>query len=161
MCPFCEGQVEIGVMLCPFCGGEIGSMEDSSPTSSKDVRSLSPQETLASLYPPPYRAKAEEISQPKEASSYFIPPAKEEALLPESSDSMDTPISSSFFWSFILFSVGINLLFLSFFLFFFSTDGEVQLHWKGYWWVIYFMTGLVAAIFGYKKLKTQDPSSEN
>ncbi len=161
MCPYCEGQVEIQAALCPFCGAEIGHVEEESGPATKDVRSLSPQETLASLYPPPYRAKSEEglLQQPKETPSFFQESVKEEALFEETRRQADVISSKSFFLPFFLFSIGINLLFLAFFLFFFSSDGEVELHWKGYWWVIYFMAGLPLCIFGYKRFSDSETPS--
>jgi hypothetical protein len=159
MCPYCEGQVEINVAICPFCGTEIGYQEEGA-ASSKDVRSLSPQETLASLYPPPYRSKADETLFQKEPPSFSRePPVKEGVLFEETKEKVEESASSPLFWPIFLFSLGINLLFLSFFLFFFSSEGEVQLHWKGYWWAIYFVIGLPLIIFAYKKLSQDSHSS--
>jgi hypothetical protein len=154
MCPYCEGQVEISAAICPFCGTEIGHINENEG-STKDVRSLSPQETLASLYPPPYRAKAEDSLQ-KNAPSFPKETLKEEEIFEESKEQADKAIPESIFLPLFLFSLGINLLLLSFFLFFFSSNGEVMLHWKGYWWVVYFLIGLPLLIFGYKKLGSQD-----
>lgn len=164
MCPFCEGQVEIQVTICPFCGAEIAPAEEGGSSANKDARALSPQETLASLYPPPYRSKAEEglLQQPKENSPFISGvSSREEVLFDETRKQGESLSPQSFFLPFFLSSLGINLLFLSFFLFFFSSDGEVELHWKGYWWVIYFMIGLPLCIFGYKKFsEEQTPPSQ-
>ena len=52
----------------------------------------------------------------------------------------------------LLFSLGINLLFFSLFLLFFSTNGELFLRWDGGLWYLYSLLGIGMLAGGYKLL---------
>ena len=166
LCPHCEGDVDLEVIVCPFCGKDVSEQKMTSnmqtPMSSRNslVRSLSPDETLSSLYPPPYRPKVYDQEMPtsrattadtmmideeeEEQEEEIVDKAIEEEDVAEEKKTPIIPI--------LLFSLGINLCLFGLFLLFFSSNGEVWLHWKGGMWIAYMFISAPFLYFGYKKM---------
>ena len=164
LCPHCEGDVDLDVIVCPFCGKDVSAQKMTAnmqtPMSSRNslVRSLSPDETLSSLYPPPYRPKVyeQELAATATAEQTMIEEdeeEEEEEIVDEKIEDEEvekekkTPIIPI-----LLFSLGINLCLFGLFLLFFSSNGEVWLHWKGGMWIGYLLLSAPFLYFGYKKM---------
>ncbi|MBI5346941.1 MAG: hypothetical protein HZB76_07360 [Chlamydiae bacterium] len=153
LCPHCDGRVLVEVALCPYCGvtfekKELVKAEEKLPNDNT-VRSLSPEETLVSLYPPPYRVKPNtsvnnfEAHIPQEEVK-VIDPIQEEALKEE-------PIDTTFL-STILFSVGVNIALLGLFIFLFAQGKSLILSFNASYWILYILAGAPLIYFGYKGL---------
>lgn len=158
LCPHCEGDVDLDVIVCPFCGKDVSEQKMTShmqmPTSARNslVRSLSVDETLNSLYPPPYRPKVYDQEIPAATTREELSIEDEEEI-----DNMDSQIDEdsekkTSIVPILLFSLGINLCLFGLFLFFFSSNGEVWLHWKGGMWIAYLLLSAPFLYFGYKKI---------
>lgn len=143
MCPNCEGNVAMEVSICPYCGSNVFE-KDENVTNQKpaeSAKSLSYEETLASLYPPPYKPKVidtdgsyekdEDINQVQQ---------KEEVKLDDTNNLLST----------ILFWVGVNILVFSLILLFFSKDGFLHLKWNASYWYLYSLISLPLLYFGFK-----------
>jgi hypothetical protein len=142
LCPHCDGRVLMEVSVCPYCGNVFTEKKDGTKEDTKntqDMRSLSPEETLASLYPPPYRPKMQQAAFdfPKESIA--------EEVVEEKVQVQEKEISS--FPYVILFSIGINIGLLGLFLFFFAHNGEVILRWNAKFWIVYLIVISSIAFF--------------
>ncbi len=159
LCPNCDGYVAVEVIICPYCGNSIPREEENendegSIEKDRNSSSLSPEETLSSLYPPPYRPKAYDASIVEEEKLY----EKEEKEIVEESASFTQEISEkrSTLIPTILFSIGINIFLLSLLLFFFSEDGDLFLKWDARFWFLYLLVAAPLVFFGYKGLSKLD-----
>lgn len=140
MCPNCEGNVAMEVSICPYCGSSVFTKTENivSSKTNDNVKSLSYEETLASLYPPPYKPKVMEDSLEKE----------EEKV--EQKDAVK--IEKSSFLPTILFWMGVNLVIFSLILLFFSKDGFLVLKWNANYWYLYSLVSFPLLYFGFKGL---------
>ena len=129
LCLNCDGMVDLDVIVCPYCGNDMTKVVENFKTSS--------QESLTALYPPPYKPKDIETSnptaEPKEDKKSSVIPA-------------------------FIFSIGINICLFGLYLLLFSTKGEIFLHFNATIWFVYVLLGSPLAFFGYKML-SKDSSS--
>jgi hypothetical protein len=140
LCAHCDGQVEFDMMLCPYCGNNLSEVKDpaSKSFSAGVKKNLSTEETLSSLYPPPY--------QPKNVS----PQVK--AIEPEEECVEKTESKPSILIPTLIFSLGINILLFGLYLIFFSSKGEIFLHFNSDLWFVYLLMGAPLSYIGYKML---------
>ena len=147
MCPHCEGQVNIDFDVCPYCGGDTSYSQTSDNEYMPQTpyyfgsQNLSPEETISSLYPPPYQPKIDQAEEVEEVMEEKVmeeeAPAQEEAknILP------------------ILFcSLGVLLFVLGLFMALFSENGELVLRWNAKLWYLYLLTSAPLFYLGFKKL---------
>src|SRR3989344_5967303 len=132
LCPSCDGYVSLQVNICPYCGNTlIAAKEEDSPADSRDnIKSLSYEETLTALYPPPYKPKAID-PQIKKLTDEEDDNEEEEEKKDEISEKKSTLLPTS------LLILGVNLLLFSIILFVFSDDGFLFLKWKSKYWFLY------------------------
>lgn len=170
LCSSCEGFVDIDVVACPYCGNDLlkdanSKKENPSPTTQHKKR-LSVEETLSSLYPPPYKPKNIPLVEPEHTlekdisgtNSSFKLNLLEEDLdnnkdnQPKSEEKPKSALSVSRCLPVILFSLGVNILLLALYLLIFSTNGEIFIRWNGELWYVYLITGIPLTFIGYKML---------
>jgi hypothetical protein len=141
MCPHCDGQIDWDSVVCPYCGRSLTvEKKTEEMKNTTEFFSKTPEETSASLYPPPYQPKIHDPIDPQEDA----PLLQENALKVEEKESL--------LWPTLLFSFGINLLLIGLFLLFFSKQGELLLRWNSHFWFVYLLLGLPIAVLGYKGL---------
>ena len=67
LCGSCDGIVDLDVIICPYCGSDVLEVLEDPYEKEKYAtdgkKKLSPDETMTSLYPPPYKI-AEEVRVP-------------------------------------------------------------------------------------------------
>lgn len=146
MCPNCEGNVAMEVSICPYCGSSLFSQNPSLPNqkTGDSVKSLSNEETLASLYPPPYKTKImESVDSLEQVEENKSVEQKEDIKEFEKKSLLPT----------ILFWVGANLLIFSLILLFFSKDGFLCLKWNSTYWYLYTLLSIPLLYFGFKGLQ--------
>lgn len=140
LCIFCHAQVAMELKVCPFCRASFDKMysgeEKSEPIVKKKI--LSPNESITSLYPPPYQPKMEKIEEEIESK-------QEEVIVKKSSSN-----KLSLYWPILLFSIGMQLLVLGFFLLLFSKEGSLFLRWNSHFWYLYIILSLPMLGMGYK-----------
>ena len=148
LCPNCDGSVAMQVSLCPYCGSSVfESTKDASknPAVDPNVKTLSPEETLASLYPPPYRPKTIDTQMEEEEEETFEEEEEEEDVTQEEQKGAIVPT--------ILFWLGVNVLVFSVLLLVFSNEGALYLKWNAKYWFLYSVSSFPLLFLGYKGLK--------
>ncbi|MFA6119503.1 MAG: hypothetical protein WCT85_00315 [Parachlamydiales bacterium] len=147
LCPNCDGRVELDANICPFCGNSILERNDTkNQKAAADNKTSSYEDTLSSLYPPPYKPKSMEavanFSEDQESS--------DEEETEKTANVKSALIPTILFW------IGINILTFSLILLFFSHDGILQLEWNAKFWFFYAIMALPLLYFGFKGLKEVD-----
>ncbi len=132
LCAHCDGEVDLDVVVCPYCGSNLSEVNSQNKTFSGLKKNF--EDPLSSLYPPPYQPKTPE------------PVAKvlEEETEKETKPSLLIPT--------LIFSLGINILLFGLYLLFFSSKGELFLHFNAELWFVYLMLGAPLSYLGYKML---------
>lgn len=134
ICYNCNGQVDLEVIVCPFCGTDLLEEFDAGFDLEEELdskqKSLSPQETIASLYPAPYQIHPEEENQ----------------------ETADNLVEKAHPLSFLLFIFAINFVCIGLLLFFFSKDGKVQLDVSSKYWFIWVLIGSISMLWSWKKI---------
>jgi hypothetical protein len=161
MCTTCDGRIPLDANLCPYCAAEQGT------SGQVYLQHKSIQESLTSLYPPPYRAKntqsAKDESFPAPTHSHYQEPMSEKkfqhaSVAASSNIHLDTAEDQqvneekSSFWPLLLLSVGANLLVLGLLQFFFSDNGILTLQWDSGYWFIYCLAAFPLFYVGFKKI---------
>ncbi len=150
LCPHCEGRIEIDAVSCAYCGRNISEKVRYDEIYNEEPRNFSGNDSLSSLYPPPYRPKVFD----EEEETQFEEENEEE--IEDISQEESEPASNDYVWSTVLLSVGINLLLLSLFMIFFSKDGQILLQWNAKYWFLYFLLAVPFIYYGYKRLSRVD-----
>ncbi|NGX34525.1 MAG: hypothetical protein K1060chlam1_00878 [Candidatus Anoxychlamydiales bacterium] len=156
MCPSCDGSVAMDAVYCPYCGSDIFEKSESlaNQKTSDDVKSLSYEETLSSLYPPPYKPKAIQSATAKyyEENSDVDEESQEE----NEGDSSPLKKESNALIPTALFWLGINIFVFSILLLVFSQNGVLYLKWNAKFWFLYSIISIPLLYFGFKGLKNLD-----
>jgi len=158
ICPNCEGNIALHESICPYCGSSV--FEENQIFSKKlpendSCKSLSYEETLASLYPPPYKPKAIEPAFEQKQEKQIQEPF--ENRIDENSEE-ETTIKEpqSALLPTVLFWAGINIFVFSFILLIFSKDGFLHLSWNASYWYLYALLAIPLLYYGYKGLNDID-----
>ncbi len=167
MCTHCEGRIAVEADSCPYCGMPLLGDSESTPTSASQS-GLSSQESLASLYPPPYsnRNFPPMKTDNKDSQSKFkapqaladnpfakMPIAGNEAVQKQSEE------EKAGFMPLLLILVGSNLLTLGLMQAMFSDEGFLRLEWSSKYWFYYCLFALPLISFGMKKMKQASKES--
>lgn len=151
MCTTCDGRIALEALACPYCGAE------QSGSGQVYLQHKSIQESLTSLYPPPYAAKNATQSHYQE----LMPEKKFQHTSASSSpqihldNQQEAPIEEkSSFWPLFALTVGSNLLVLGLLQLFFSDNGFLTLQWESRYWFVYCLGALPLFYIGYKKLQS-------
>lgn len=145
LCHNCEGEIDVDVIVCPFCAADLREEKPEQQNPSNPfVRNLNQhQQTMQSLYPPPYKNNNE---SPPEETSVEQEPAP--AAIAESNDESKKNI----FAPTILFTLGVQLFLLGLLMLLFSHKGVVLLKWDARFWFLYLFASIPFLVFGYKSL---------
>ena len=142
MCPFCEGMLSMEAIECKYCGSSLLKKVN---TSSED--------SLASLYEPPY-------SPHRKSSTLGITKESLEQVHISEEKGAPTPIEeekegeeTSQIGALLLLSMGSQLFTLAWLLYFFSDGGKLTLEWQSKYWFFYALFALPLLYQGWKKLK--------
>lgn len=145
ICYNCNGQVDLEVIVCPFCGTDLleefdAGMDLQEEFESKQ-KSLSPQETVASLYPAPYQVSPEnEKEQPPQTTQQSVKKAEANANI-----SLE----------YIVFIFALNFLSIGILLFIFSSEGKVQLELTSKYWPLFVGIGAFTAFWSFRKIQEE------
>lgn len=162
MCSQCDGRIPIDATECPYCGTEQTLESKFSAKAEPMSHHQSLNDSLSSLYAPPYSAKntssfMEEkkdftLKKPSYTQEYSptaqpTPPIKTEA-------EEETETAKSTFWPILLLSIGTNLLLIGLLQLFFSDNGRLTLEWDSSYWFLYCLISLPLFYFGIKKVNS-------
>jgi uncharacterized protein with ATP-grasp and redox domains len=170
MCSNCDGRIPFDAEVCPYCAVEQGALAIQPAANAKERHHQSLQDSLTSLYPPPYSAKNSTVSlnrTPKKEIFNSEPPKEpmaEKRFNQAASASLGIPTipadvngehnldqDKSSFWPILLLSIGANMLTLGLLQLFFSDNGFLRLEWNSSYWFIYCMAAFPLFFFGFKK----------
>ncbi len=168
MCISCEGRIAANATKCPYCAAEQGDSEMKNAFQAPLFERQSLEDSLASLYTPPYMGKRPQFGQqeelPLEESSKVVydeqPSMYKEVterpqmdpLLGATVQEEEAPPPNSFF-STLLLALGANFSLLGLLQLFFSKNGVLRLEWNASYWFFYCLIGGPLLYFGFKKLK--------
>lgn len=158
LCWNCEGGVSYDAIFCPYCDSDLKRPKNESMESNKDNHYKSLNDSLASLYRPPYLAR--------EDHGYGVPDEKEEEFfdedLEENADyasslqskmmAQESDQEGRFVWALLLLLMGGNLLTLGLLILFFSEAGSLTIEWKSQYWFIYILLSCPLMFVGWKCL---------
>ncbi|MCB1106522.1 MAG: hypothetical protein KDK76_00325 [Chlamydiia bacterium] len=178
-CWNCEADVSYQATYCPFCGTDLltSSIEPGKETSPKGDEKFvdqSLQESLASLYKPPYSIRNRQglgvPDEREEVSFKEAEPHKENPLF-QSYESVDPEETVSYapqenldeeivtrrgnILPLLFLMIGAHLFILGALLLFCSKGGIVTLEWSSRFWFLYCLVGLPLLYFGSRLLKSQ------
>ena len=175
-CWNCEADVSYEATYCPFCGTDLltSSIESSKQVPKRDEKfaEQSLQESLASLYKPPYSVRNRQ--------GLGVPDERENAPFKEAEPQKENPLFQSFekvepeqilgqneemqeeegtrrgtILPLLFLMIGAHLFALGALLLFCSKDGFVTLEWSSRFWFLYCLISFPLLYFGGKLLKTQ------
>ena len=172
MCTGCDGRIPFDAIICPYCAGE----QVAAPaTSAKELHHQSLQDSLTSLYTPPYAGKIPGSEKKEFTAGGYGPklplnkpePQKEPMLekrfnpasislgaptIPvDSTEDQHLDEGRSSFWPILLLSIGANLLTIGLLQLLFSDNGFLRLEWDSGYWFAYCLAALPLFFFGFKK----------
>lgn len=154
ICSHCDGRIAIEASTCLYCGMPLLS-EKAPEIKNRDT--LSEQQSVDSLYPPPYSSKAtSQLHGDKEFTGTFKTPIKPKPLTQESSLNVNTSNETqepSGFIPILLTLLGSNLFILGLMQALFSDHGVLRLEWKSGYWFVFCLASLPMLYFGMRKNK--------
>lgn len=171
MCTSCDGRIPFDAEICPYCAADL-SGASAQAGSAKELHHQSLQDSLTSLYTPPYAGKsAGFMSPPGEKKEVLNTPKPEPLKEPMAEKRFNNPTAAlgvptipmdsseeqhadegrSSFWPILLLSVGANLLTVGLLQLFFSDNGFLRLEWDSSYWFVYCLGALPLFFFGFKK----------
>ena len=173
VCWSCEANVSHNATYCPFCGSDLLTSEnDSKDMSLKGdgrFQSQPLEESLASLYKPPYSVRNKQglgVPDHREKTSFTqVTPPKEDPLFQgydqtekkenktvQEAAKAEEPMQGVM-WPLLLLSIGINLSLLGLLVLIFSKEGVVHLQWNMRYWFYYILFGISMSYLGIRCLK--------
>ncbi len=142
ICPNCDGRVAYDATQCTYCFAAL-QVDNSAP---KIFTPPTAQETLSTLYSPPYSSKPaseplETRAAPKTTPIYA---EKDGSAIIDRTEVSETKS----FWPLLSLVLGGNLLTLGILQFFFSDHGMVRLEINGSYWFLMLLASLPLFYFG-------------
>lgn len=173
MCSSCDGRIPLEATVCPYCASGQKSTLTPISGNTKELHHQSLQDSLTSLYSPPYAGKNsgfmnnEKKEVPNSGKPEPLSDPMAEKKFTNSSVAMGVPTipvdssedhqiegGRSSFWPILLLSIGGNLLTLGLLQLFFSDGGFLRLEWDSSYWFAYCLAALPLFFFGFKKVNS-------
>ena len=174
VCWNCEADVNYEATYCPFCGTDLlTSSAESAPQLPKQDTKFSDQtlqESLASLYKPPYSVRNRQ--------GFGVPDEREEVPFKQAEPPKEDPLFQSYeqiepqqtlvheekveeeevtrrgnILPLLFLMIGAHLFVLGTLLLFCSKDGFVTLEWTNRFWFVYCLMSFPLLYFGVRMLK--------
>jgi hypothetical protein len=155
MCANCNGKVSFEATECPYCAAELAPLAQATAPSPTLFKAQTLQDSLASLYNPPYHSKMNEKENPApKKQAVFTEP---EPLIQKETLDMRNEENRQDFWALFALIVGGNLITIGLLQFFFSDKGMLTLEWDSRFWYLYCLIALPLFYFGFKKASNPIP----
>src|SRR3990170_3719807 len=164
MCSNCHGRIPIEADTCLYCGQEQADAPAADASSQAPLfEQKSLQDSLTSLYSPPYSSKrpsylaekeeaASKISRPQ-ATPKRVQEAKRESIaLPVEESAVDPSRAEAkgSLFSILLLLLGGNLFALGLMQCFFSVGSRLRLEWQADSWYLYCLVAVPLLFVGYR-----------
>jgi hypothetical protein len=149
MCTHCDGRIPFDAEVCPYCAAPAPAAG-----SAKELHHQSLQDSLTSLYTPPYgKNKTEPLKDPMVEKRFnHITPSMGAPTIPVDQEAeANAAQANNGFWPILLLSIGANLLTVGLLQLFFSDQGFLRLEWDSSYWFIYCLAALPLFFLGFKK----------
>ena len=169
MCLSCEGRISLDAEVCPYCAAEQEKVKIENPYRAPIFQNQSLEDSLASLYTPPYQGKRPQFAEPQNIQKQLNPKPEpmynERPLYKDVTErpQMDPLLGAmvkeeddqtkSSLWPTVFLFAGANCLFLGLMQLFFSKNGILRLEWDSNYWFVYCLLGAPFLYLGYKKIK--------
>ena len=170
ICLNCEGRIPLDADVCPYCASHQTQAVGDSAFQAPLFDNQSLEDSLTSLYTPPYQGKRPQFDAP-----FGEQPLPSSPILPEEPpsspyrevtgrDSVDplegatapledeAPKQSSLIPMTLLLA-GAQFVVIGLMQLFFSKNGVLRLEWNANYWFFYFLMSAPLFYFGHKKLK--------
>ncbi len=162
MCTNCDGRIPFDAEVCPYCAADL-SKASPQAGNAKELHHQSLQDSLTSLYTPPYAGKNTNLMNAFSKPQPLKEPMAENRLSPShvALGSPTIPMDStpqqadegrSSFWPILLLSMGANLLTVGLLQLFFSDNGFLRLEWNSSYWFAYCLGSVPLFLYGFKKI---------
>ncbi len=186
VCWSCEADVSHQATYCPFCGTDlltssVESTKTSAPSQDKKFVDQTLQESLASLYKPPYSVRNRQ--------GLGVPDEREETPFKEAEPQEENPLFQSYeqmeikdpvtllhpvqhtelveevvtrrgnILPLLFLMIGAHLCMLGVLLLFCSKDGIVTLQWSSRFWFLYCLISIPLFYFGGRMLKPMNTTA--
>jgi len=146
ICPNCDGRVGYDATQCTYCFATL-QVDNSAPKIfTPPTPSQTSQETLASLYTPPYSSKPAESLEARAPKTTPIYAEKDGSAVIDRTEVSETKS----FWPLLSLILSGNLLTLGILQFFFSDHGIVRLEINGSYWFLMLLASLPLFYFGFR-----------
>lgn len=176
MCSSCDGVIPIESEICPYCTADQAHDDkpQTSPYQAPLFKHQSLQDSLTSLYTPPYSSNKGQVGQEPDQSKASLSKRKKDIqeelyhnneirreppamVLPSSEmdgseEQKQEMAQGGTFWSVFLLSLGAILLNLGLLQLFFSDNGILRLEWNSTYWFVYCFISLPLFYIGFKKV---------
>jgi hypothetical protein len=145
ICPNCDGRVSYDATQCTYCFAAL-QVDNSAPKIFTPPTPQTPQETLSTLYSPPYSSKPTSDSFASRTAPKTTPiyAEKDGSALIDRTEASE----AKSFWPLLSLVIGGNLLTLGILQFFFSDHGMVRLEINGSYWFLMLLASLPLFYFG-------------
>lgn len=164
ICVSCEGRIPLDAEVCPFCATDQNKTGLHNSFKAPLFQNQSLEDSLTSLYTPPYQGKRPQFSEPMSVDSGGetdyeddMPHYKEvtsthrdEPILGERQEE-EAPKSS--LTPTLMLLGGLHFFLLGMMQLLFSKNGILRLEWNANLWFFYCLVGAPLLYFGYKKVK--------
>ncbi len=157
MCTSCDGRVPFEAIACPYCSSDLSKVPEMEvPKQDPLSRNQAIQDSLTSLYAPPYKGKKTEAPKaPPPKEPRIIAPAHHggTAALPGTlpREEAEDKVGKTILISILTLSAGSVFFILGLLQIFFSEQGVLRLEWNTKYWFIYMLASLPMLYWGYRK----------
>jgi hypothetical protein len=166
MCMSCEGRIPFNAEVCPYCASDQTTSSMHNSFKAPLFQSQSLEDSLTSLYTPPYQGKKPLFSQPlqEEVFSHEVDEDshhlyREVKSRPEMNPLIgataqeEEAVHESSLWPTFLLIGGTNFAILGLIQLFFSKNGVLALEWNANYWFLHCLISAPLLFYGYRKLR--------
>lgn len=164
MCVSCDGRVEFEAIVCPYCSADLAKAPEVDPQRDTGAKHQAIQDSLTSLYTPPYQQKGAKTSsegktKKESKTTERAAPIAHHGGVPATAaarDPVQEKAAKTVLISIVALSVGSLLFILGILQIFFSEDGVLRLEWDASLWFIYCLASLPLLYYGYRKAEQNE-----
>jgi hypothetical protein len=171
LCVSCDGRVPFEAIVCPYCSSDLAKAPEADVQRDVGAKHQAIQDSLTSLYTPPYQQKTAKSSVPESKGkkgekakaqagedARMAPPAHHGGVPAATAtrDPIQEKAAKSVLISIAALSVGSILFIIGILQVFFAEDGFLRLEWDASRWFIYCLAALPLLYYGYRKTEQND-----